>query len=323
MDEEYIETKIKEKNAMLHEWRNMAKNYSWLHQRSYRHFQKINLFIMVPIIILSTASGAINFTQVTPSTKDCEEQDDRRLNILSLILGVAGLAAAGLSTIYNFLRIGERIESHQSTAADFEKLARDISVQTLLSNTEDKTYANLGEFIKECNDRFNRLVEMAPVIPDGVYTVFEKKQGEHMKKTSQNLRIRRSMEGRWGLPVRDSVDTANFNMMQSKYNDNSPPQSTGRKSPYKQSILFPTKSLETLLAESNVAVQIVKMEGKLSPKSPVSHLNLNALMGNDNKRPGPPSALTVCIDPQPPLKQELKAAAALPSRASTRPTSAG
>lgn len=185
-DDTEIETKIKEKLIMLKDWRNMAKNYSWLHQQSYRYFQRMNLCFMVPIILLSTASGAINFTQVNEGK--CEEGT----NVISLVLGVTGLSAAALSTIYNFMRLGERLESHNAAASDFEKLARDISVQTLLSTTEEKTYANLAEFIKDTNDRLNRLVEMSPVIPDIIFKRFERYQAESARK--HNVVCRKSVD---------------------------------------------------------------------------------------------------------------------------------
>lgn len=257
MDEAEVETKIKEKNAMLHEWRNMAKNYSWLHQQCHHHFQKMNMYIMVPIILLSTTSGAINFTQV--SNNRCHEHD---IDVLSLVLGTMGLIAAGLSTVYNFMRIGERIESHSSTASDFEKLARDISVQTLLSNTADKTYANLGEFIKECNDRFNRLVEMAPVIPDRVYGTFEKNQSEFMKKhLGYDHRSQRSLDS--NAPISSNTNVtystgppSNQTVMTSmdapvSVERSSPHISTVLKSPFRPSILFPTKNLNVLLTETS------------------------------------------------------------------------
>lgn len=184
-DDSEIETKIKEKLTMLRDWRNMAKNYSWLHQQSYRFFQRVNLCFMVPIILLSTASGAINFTQVH------DEKCKDGTNVISLVLGVTGLGAAALSTIYNFMRLGERLESHNSIASEFEKLARDIAVQTLLSTTEEKTYANLAEFIKDTNDRLNRLVEMSPAIPEIVFRRFEKYQIENARK---HTAVRKSLD---------------------------------------------------------------------------------------------------------------------------------
>lgn len=157
------EHKVKEKMELLNEWIIIAKNYSWLHNASAKLFQGLNYSLIIPIISVSTLGGALNLTQFTCTN-----------TYIGYILGFLSLGSAALSTVHNTLKFGERSELHKATADEFDKLTREISVETLLSDTEAKTYANLAEFIKDCNDRFNRLVEKSPSIPEKVMNKFEK-----------------------------------------------------------------------------------------------------------------------------------------------------
>lgn len=203
------EHKVKEKLELLNEWIVIAKNYCWLHSTSCKLFQGLNFSILIPIITVSTIAGALNLTQFTCSS-----------SYISYILGFMSLGSAALSTIHNTLKFGERAELHKATADEFDKLTREISVETLLTDTEAKTYANLAEFIKECNDRFNRLIEKSPSIPERVMIRFEKiKQQQHNSGQKNDSKCSdRTSDNRGRFfdfytsrnPV--SSDTVNFNL---------------------------------------------------------------------------------------------------------------
>lgn len=145
------------KIKLLNDWRCMAHNYKWLHIHSSRLFQKRNIFIAIPVIAMSTMTGAL--TLIVGCNADVE---------MRYALGFMSLAAAALSTAHNILKYGERASSHKSSADGFDELSREIALETVIHDSTEKTYANLTEFIKMCNDRMTRLVEQAPSIPDTV-----------------------------------------------------------------------------------------------------------------------------------------------------------
>jgi hypothetical protein len=108
-----------------------------MHDECAKHFLLLNYCMMIPIIFMSTSSGAINLTGV----RGYQSTD---VNYVALALGIIGLGTAGLSTLQNVLKYGERSISHKESAKAFETLSRDISVEIILENTESKTYVNFS-----------------------------------------------------------------------------------------------------------------------------------------------------------------------------------
>jgi hypothetical protein len=158
------EKKLDEKKLLLKKWSTRMKGLVWMHTQSYDFFRNVSLGIMIPTIVFSTASGTVNLIQ---SKETCQESNTfTSQNIISLSLGLISLTSAALSTIYHFMHLGERQAQHMSTAQEFEKLARTITVQSLLSETDERTYINLAEFIKECNETYDQLTDQMPYIPE-------------------------------------------------------------------------------------------------------------------------------------------------------------
>jgi hypothetical protein len=158
-DEPTDDPRQAERIALLENWRCTARNYQWLHNKSCRLFNTRNLFYVVPIIALSSVAGSLSLTVGL----SCDTSP-----VLRYMIGFMGLTTAALSTLHSTHNYGERAGMHKTSADGFHQLARSIAVESVIYDTRSRTYANLTEFIKECNERFNRLIEQAPPIPDSV-----------------------------------------------------------------------------------------------------------------------------------------------------------
>jgi putative copper export protein len=99
-----------------------------LHEACGQYFSLLHYACVVPVIFLSTATGAVNLTNVNACSGNT--------NYVGVILGVVGLCTAGLSALNNVLRYGERSIAHKESAKAFGMLVRDISVEIILENTE-------------------------------------------------------------------------------------------------------------------------------------------------------------------------------------------
>lgn len=154
--------KFAQQMKLLGNWKKIAQEYAWMHEECAKHFLLLNYFMIVPIIFISTASGAVNLTGIN----SCRNSS---INYVAITLGVVGLGTAGLSAIQNVLKYGERSISHKESAKSFEVLSRDISVEIILENTDSKTYANLAEFIKDCNEKFTLIMDRSNQIPAYIY----------------------------------------------------------------------------------------------------------------------------------------------------------
>ena len=166
-DSDIHELKMTEKRKLLKEWIRHMQELATLHIMCHAHYARMAIGIMVPSILLSIGSGAANL--MTGGQLKCEKSDDHFLStgeILSIILGIMSLLSASLSTIYHFLRLSERQQGHLNCANQFDKLARQIKVQSILTETDERTYVNLAEFIKDISDEFDNLTDSMPYIPE-------------------------------------------------------------------------------------------------------------------------------------------------------------
>jgi hypothetical protein len=182
MDQEIVlqiplQEKTKDIMHILSEWRERAIRLSDQHRRSKRFFQTINHVMIGLIVTLSSTSGSLNLSN--PFMKETEERKDA----LSIAMGIMSLAAAGLTTLYNFFRLGEKVERHDFFEEEYEKLAREIRVEGLLADTSTRTYADMGILLKEIQDRFDRFTERQPDIPPHITHTKHKKKPRKVSNT--------------------------------------------------------------------------------------------------------------------------------------------
>lgn len=175
------EKKRDEKHGLLREWHGRMRTLVWMHRKSFEFYRGVALTIMLPTIMLSAVSGAINLIH----SRNGENARDS----IDIVVGVFSLTSAGLSALYHFLHLGERQSLHHETASQFEKLARQISVQTILTETDERTYVNLSEFIKECNEEFDALTDKMPHIPRFIVKHLMNKSPEDKEKELVYLQL--------------------------------------------------------------------------------------------------------------------------------------
>lgn len=151
-----------EHELILVEWGDKALCYKWLHSRSNAFFTKINAWITIPIIILSTLTGTANFA--------FNRYPDEIKSIASLIIGSLSLFTGILSTIQQFLQIRELNESHRMSAILWDKFYRNIKVE--LAKSPDERI-NAYHMLKICKEEYDRLMETSPIIKQRIIKEFK------------------------------------------------------------------------------------------------------------------------------------------------------
>ena len=94
----------KEQEELLAEWSELSTCYKWLHGRCEKLYRIRNYTFTIPVIILSTLTGTANFAMdsfVPPENKQ----------IAMAAVGSVNIFAGILSTLQNFLRYAELLES--------------------------------------------------------------------------------------------------------------------------------------------------------------------------------------------------------------------
>ena len=151
------EQKLDEKEHLLHEWIRLSETHAEMHTRCEIYYRRRFLALTVPALLLSCVAGT---TTITGALSTLPLAFDVAVGLLSY-------AAVALTGVCALLRFGELGPVHNMHAAEFEKLARDIRMELVLQGTRNRTYASRGEFIKDCGNRINSLIDSAPVLVVG------------------------------------------------------------------------------------------------------------------------------------------------------------
>ena len=161
--EEHIWTD--ECEALLAEWSEKASCYRWLHGRCEKSYRKWYYCFSIPVIILSTLTGAANVGM--DSFVPAESK-----SIASAIVGGVNIFAGIISTLQNFLKVAELMEGHRIAGVSWGKLQRNIAIELALDPSRRVLQ---GDFLKISRAEYDRLIEAGPIIDDGIINQFNKK----------------------------------------------------------------------------------------------------------------------------------------------------
>ena len=152
-----------EHETILVEWADKAMCYRWLHGRSHQAYSKTNAWFTIPVIIMSTLTGTANFAQ------DRFPEDIKPLAQMGI--GAVNIFAGILTTIAQFLKVGELNEAHRVSSIAWDKFYRNIKVELAKSRDERM---HVGHMLKMSKEEFDRLMETSPSINEKIISQFNK-----------------------------------------------------------------------------------------------------------------------------------------------------
>ena len=150
---------------LLAEWSEKASCYRWLHGRSEKNYRTWYYCFSIPVIILSTLTGAANVGM--DSFVPAENK-----SMASAIVGGVNIFAGIISTLQNFLKVAELMEAHRIAGVSWGKLQRNIAIELALDPSRRVIQS---DFLKMSRAEYDRLLEAGPIIDDSVITQFNKK----------------------------------------------------------------------------------------------------------------------------------------------------
>jgi hypothetical protein len=148
------------------QWADVASCYRWLHDRAEKKYSYLSMCISIPVIILSTLTGAANFAVGSFIPPD----DTSMKNYVSAGLGGVSIMAGILTTLGNFFQYAQKSESNRVAGIAWGKFQRLVAVE-LAINPNDRIEAM--DFLKICRQDLDRLIEQSPPISDDVIKMFE------------------------------------------------------------------------------------------------------------------------------------------------------
>ena len=167
---------------ILIDWADKAMCYRWLHARSHQRFSKINTYFTIPVIVMSTLTGTANFAQ--------DRVPEYYRGYYSMGVGFVNILAGIITTIQQFLKISELNEGHRVSAIAWDKFYRKIKVELSKPIQERQ---NITDFLKNCTEEFDRLMETSPIIQKGIIQLFQstfsgKKMTDQQKESFLKLK---------------------------------------------------------------------------------------------------------------------------------------
>ena len=156
-----------QQEALMAEWSDKAACYRWLHDRCEKKFSRLNMFITIPVIILSTLTGTANFAVgsfIPPDNPSLKNYVAAGIGSISIFAGI-------LTTLGNFLRYAQGSESNRVASIAWGKFQRQIAIE-LAMHPNDRT--DCMDFLNICRAELDRLIEQSPPVPDDIIAEFEK-----------------------------------------------------------------------------------------------------------------------------------------------------
>lgn len=150
---------------LLAEWSEKATCYRWLHNACEKKYRIRYYCFSIPVIILSTLTGAANVGLSSYIPEDSHEA-------AQAIVGGVNIFAGILSTLQNFLKVAELMESHRSAGVSWSKLGRNISIELAIDPDRRQ---NCHDFLNICRAEYDRLIEQSPLITDDIINIFKKR----------------------------------------------------------------------------------------------------------------------------------------------------
>lgn len=154
----------KEQEMILKIWAEKAAGYRWLHEQSARHYRRLNNRFVYPQIVLSTMAGVGGFGATSSGSTS--------LNYFGYIIAGMNIFTALLSSFQKFLMAAEKSETHATIARQFAAYYRNISLELSL-NPRDRT--ECLELCKACRNEYDRLMNVAPSVPQKIINQFKTK----------------------------------------------------------------------------------------------------------------------------------------------------
>ena len=136
---------------------------AWLHTKSEAHYSKRNTAVALPTIILSTLVGFLSGSSASIFSEP---------TTASIGIGSVSLFTGVLSTVGTFFAFAKRQEGHRIAAIQYAKLGRFLSIELALPR-EERIVA--GDLLKMAKENIERLLEIAPPVPDSLVVEFNKR----------------------------------------------------------------------------------------------------------------------------------------------------
>jgi hypothetical protein len=136
-------------------------SYSWLHDKSQKKFKSLNNWIAIPVIVLSTLSGA-------GSIGGASFFEDFKAG--PYLIGFISICVGILNTIGSYFSFAELSEQHRISSIQYSKNYNVIKIELSLPREQR---IQPQDFLKIIKEELDRLREISPEIPEEIISRYK------------------------------------------------------------------------------------------------------------------------------------------------------
>lgn len=151
-----------EHEMILVEWADKAMCYRWLHSKARVKYYVKNIWFTIPVIIISTLTGTANFA--------LDRIPEPIQPFYTIGIGTFNIIAGMITTIAQFLKIGELNEAHRVSSISWDKFYRNLKIE--LSKRRNERIPAF-QMLKISKEEYDRLTETSPPINDEIIKNFK------------------------------------------------------------------------------------------------------------------------------------------------------
>lgn len=140
--------------------------YSVLHRLAEQRYSRLNNFIQLPCIILSTLAGTASVGSTSLFGASAAAP---------VAIGSISIAVGILNTLGSYFGWARRAEGHKGSYINYGKLHRFLMIELSLPPPQRMTASDL---LKTMREQIDRLYETSPPVPPEVIKIFKQEHGE-------------------------------------------------------------------------------------------------------------------------------------------------
>ncbi len=154
--------------STFEQWHQGLRIFHRAHSRAAVLFERRNLAIGLPTVLLTAISGTTAFTTLA------SEVDQP---VVKIMTGIMSITAAVLAALQTFLRYSELAEKHKAAAQNYGMLRRELEEVLVQCNSTSPHSAPPQGFMRDFRMRWDSADKEAPNLPQRIYNQAE----EHVK----------------------------------------------------------------------------------------------------------------------------------------------
>jgi len=201
-----------EHENILVDWADKAMCYRWLHARANQRYARMNALFTIPTIIMSTLTGTANFAQ--------DRFPDDYKEYAPMMIGAVNIFAGILTTVQQFLKVGELNEAHRVASISWDKFYRNIKVE-LAKNPKERT--SVSHMLKHSKEEYDRLMETSPVISDQIIRQFKRTFEDSKDEMSEKARAFNELKK---PEICDSLESTKLSVYRPKHQEQKGPSNS-------------------------------------------------------------------------------------------------